>query len=131
MSRTRALARRRSKVALPALREAAWLLREPGSGTREVVERALLPHLHQMRTELELGSAEAIKQAVAEGLGITCLSRHAVADQLALRRLVAMPTALPRLTLTFYLLLNERRYASSTLVSFIDHCMARRRAARA
>ena len=117
-----ALAGASRKVPLAALAEATWLLREEGSGTREVVERALLPHLHRLRTEVELGSAEAIKQAVAEGLGITCLSRHAVADQLALGRLVALRTALPRLRRTFYLVHHVRRYVSPTLAAFIAHC---------
>ncbi len=121
------LARRRPKrVGIEALREETWLLREAGSGTREVVERALQPHLHRIRTETELGSAEAIKQAVAEGLGIACLSKFAVADQLELGRLVRLSTALPRLTRTFYLVRHERRFVSATLAAFMAHCTRRR-----
>lgn len=63
------LARRagRSRVSIAALRQADWLLREPGSGTREAVEQALLPHLARLRSGVELGSAEAIKLGAAEG----------------------------------------------------------------
>ncbi|MDO7958016.1 LysR substrate-binding domain-containing protein, partial [Xanthomonas euvesicatoria] len=50
----------RARVPLKALRQAHWLLREPGSGTREAVERVLLPHLHHLHSDLQPGSTEAI-----------------------------------------------------------------------
>lgn len=118
------LAMRRGRIPLEALAEATWLLREPGSGTREVVERALLPLLHRLKTDAELGSAEAIKQAAAAGMGITCLSRHAVADLLALGRLKVMSTALPPLSRPFYLVHHEKRRLTPTLERFIAHCRA-------
>jgi DNA-binding transcriptional LysR family regulator len=115
----------RKTVSIEALREETWLLRESGSGTREVVERALQPHLHRMRTGTELGSAEAIKQAVAEGLGIACLSKFSVADQVKLGRLVTLRTALPKLERTFHLVHHERRYLSPTLERFVAHCLGK------
>lgn len=114
--------RRQRRIPIEDLRDAAWLLRERGSGTREVVEAALLPHLHRLRTEAELGSAEAIKQAAAEGLGLTCLSRHAVEDLVELGRLTILATALPPVRRTLYLIQHERRYLSPTLERFIAHC---------
>lgn len=119
-----ARAGRGRRVGVEALRDAVWLLREPGSGTREVVEGALLPHLHRIRTGAEFGSAEAIKQAVAEGMGITCLSRHAVDDLVVTGRLVALPTRLPRIERILYLIHHERRYVSPTLERFIGFCLA-------
>lgn len=112
------------QVPLDALRDATWLLREPGSGTREVVEGALLPHLHRLRTEAELASAEAIKLAAAEGMGLTCLSRHAIADLVKLGRLAILPTPLPRIERTLYLIHHERRYLSPALERFIAFCLA-------
>lgn len=116
--------RRKRKVSVAELREATWLLREDGSGTRDVVERALLPRLHHLRTDADLGSAEAIKQAAAEGLGLTCLSRHALADQLALGRLVELKTALPAIRRTFHMIYPERRWLSPALLGFVEHCRA-------
>ncbi|HZZ94315.1 MAG TPA: LysR family transcriptional regulator [Usitatibacter sp.] len=115
---------RRAKVALAQLAEAKWLLREPGSGTREVVERALQPHLHRVRSEIELGSTEAIVQAAAEGVGLACVSRYAVADMAKLGRLVVLRTALPALRRTLYLVQHERRYVTPTLEGFMAHCLA-------
>ncbi|MBD3827210.1 MULTISPECIES: LysR family transcriptional regulator [Stenotrophomonas] len=85
-------------VDLPTLAAARWLLREPGSGTREAVEQALLPHLHHFGRAMQLGSTEAIKQAAAAGLGLACLSRHAVADLVALGTLRILDTPLPPLS---------------------------------
>lgn len=86
------------RMTTDALRSARWLLREPGSGTREAVEQGLLPHLHHFADSMQLGSTEAIKQAAAAGLGLACLSRHAVADLLALGRLQVVQTGLPALS---------------------------------
>lgn len=83
------------RMDLAALAQARWLLREPGSGTREAVEQALLPHLHHFARSMQLGSTEAIKQAAAAGLGLACLSRHAVADLIALDSLTIVQTPVP------------------------------------
>jgi DNA-binding transcriptional LysR family regulator len=110
------------RVKRQALRQASWLLREPGSGTREAVEQALLPHLQQLREDIQVGSTEAIKQAVAEGLGLTCLSLAAVRDSITLGRLRVLDTTLPRLVRPFYLIYHQRKQFSAGLERFIAHC---------
>jgi DNA-binding transcriptional LysR family regulator len=52
------------------------ILRERGSGTRTVVERYFAERGCALSTRMELGSNEAIKQAVAGGLGVTIMSQH-------------------------------------------------------
>lgn len=113
-----------ARVELEALRQQRWLLREPGSGTREAVEHALLPHLHQWLHPMQFGSTEAIKQAAAEGLGLTCLSLCAVQDLLMLNKLVVVNSVLPRLTRRFYLIRHRQKQCSLSLQSFISHCQA-------
>jgi len=110
------------KLDVAALRQAAWLLREPGSGTREAVEQALQPHLHQLREGLRFGGTEAIKQAAIEGLGLTCLSLFAVRDLVALGRLVRVRTTLPRLARRFWLVHHGRKQFSRGLAAFVDFC---------
>jgi DNA-binding transcriptional LysR family regulator len=100
---------RRGKVSLQALREATWLLREAGSGTREIIDQLLIPHLHRLRPGMEFGTSEAIKRAAASGLGITCLSRCVVEDLLKAGSLVALATELPRLTRLYHLLIHEQK----------------------
>ena len=54
----------------------AFIMREHGSGTRQAVQKLLAKHKLSVRVRLELGSNEAIKQAIAGGLGISVLSKH-------------------------------------------------------
>jgi DNA-binding transcriptional LysR family regulator len=112
----------RDRLGVEALRRVPWLLREPGSGTREAVEHALLPHLHQLQEGMHFGGTEAIKQAVVEGLGFTCLSSFAVQDLITLGRLVRVETTLPRLVRRFYLVHHRRKQFSRSLARFVAHC---------
>ena len=111
-----------ARVSITSLREASWLLREAGSGTREAVEQALLPHLHQLRSTMDFGGTEAIKQAAAAGLGLTCLSRYAVQDLVALGRLVVLKTTLRKLTRRFYLIHHRQKHFSVGMEAFVQHC---------
>jgi DNA-binding transcriptional LysR family regulator len=112
----------KGRVNVGSLREGPWLLREPGSGTRESVEQALLPHLHQLQEGIRFGSTESIKQAAAAGLGVTCLSGYAVQDLITLGRVLPLKTTLPRLTRRFYLIHHPQKYFSSALQRFMAHC---------
>ncbi|HWK44959.1 MAG TPA: LysR family transcriptional regulator [Stellaceae bacterium] len=66
------------------------IVREPGSGTRDVALAALEAHHIVPRATLEVGSTEAIKQVVAAGLGVAIVSAAAAADQIALGKLVPL-----------------------------------------
>jgi DNA-binding transcriptional LysR family regulator len=57
-----------------------FLLRESGSGTRMLVDQALARERVRLARRMTVGSNEAIKQAVAGGLGLSVLSRHAVSE---------------------------------------------------
>jgi DNA-binding transcriptional LysR family regulator len=66
-------------ISLQRLVEEPFIMREPGSGTRLAVERFFAEnHVAINNIEMEIGSNEAIKQAIAGGLGISVLSRHAL-----------------------------------------------------
>lgn len=113
---------RRRKLQVKELARAEWLLREAGSGTRETVEQALLPHLVNIAASMTLGSSEAIKNSVAEGMGISCLSRSVVRNLLSVKRLVVLTTALPRMTRSFLMIRHERKVLSAPLRQFVAHC---------
>ena len=120
-----AKAAKQRKLSAKQLAQAQWLLRESGSGTRETVEQVLLPHLLNLPASMTLGSSEAIKNAVAEGLGVSCLSRSVVRNLLAAKRLCVLATTLPRLTRTFLMIHHERKVLSDPLRKFIAHCTGR------
>ena len=66
-------------IPIAALAGEEFVLREPGSGTRQAAEHFFAAHGLALRPRLELGSNEAVKQAVAGGLGLSLLSAHALA----------------------------------------------------
>lgn len=74
-----------------ALADEILIVREPGSGSREVVAQALAAQGIEPRRTLEIGSTEAIKQAVAAGLGVSIVSRATTSDQVKLGRLKIAP----------------------------------------
>ena len=84
------LARATAPIAMKAVADEIVLIREPGSGTRDVVLAALDAHRIVPRTILEVGSTEAIKRIVAAGFGIAIVSAAAAADQITLGRLVIL-----------------------------------------
>jgi DNA-binding transcriptional LysR family regulator len=63
-------------IPIERLGEERFIMREPGSGTRSAVQTLFEKHGVKVKVKLELGSNEAIKQAIAGGLGISVLSRH-------------------------------------------------------
>ena len=84
-------AERQSPVAGPELAAAELIVREPGSGTREVLEDAL-GAWGGLRSRLELGSTAAILAAARRGEGPAVLSALAVAADLGSGRLAAVRT---------------------------------------
>lgn len=75
---------------LPWLARQTWLLREHGSGTRATTE-AYLDGLDLAPRTLTLGSNGAVRESVVAGLGVTLISRDAVARELAEGTLVELP----------------------------------------
>ena len=65
-------------ISLERLIEEPLIMRESGSGTRMAVESFFAENRLKMRVEMEIGSNEAIKQAIVGGLGLSILSRHSL-----------------------------------------------------
>ncbi|WP_324781258.1 LysR family transcriptional regulator [Thiobacillus sedimenti] len=66
---------RRKRIRFPELENEPFIVRERGSGTRLTIERAFQERSVPLKIRMELGSNEAIKQAVAGGLGLALLSQ--------------------------------------------------------
>ena len=110
------------RATLRQLAEAPWVLRERGSGTREASDRWLSARVAPMRVAFELGSSEAIKRIVRAGLGLGCLSRLAVADELAEGSLVEIKTVLPRAARALSLVVHRERRLGPSAQAFVDWC---------
>ncbi|MDC0663468.1 LysR family transcriptional regulator [Marinobacter sp. SS21] len=105
------------------LKEATWIMREPGSGTRQTVERGMHGILPEMKILLELEHTEAIKRAVETGLGIGCLSRVCLED--AFRRGNLVPLEVPdyrRFDRQFYFILHKQKYRSAGIDRWMALC---------
>jgi len=103
-----------------------FLIRERGSGTRKIMEQALEQHnlsLGTFRIIGEMGSNEAIRQAVKTGGGIAIISRLAVASDIRHHELNAIPVEGLKLTREFYLITHRHRSRSpicNAFLTFID-----------
>ena len=101
---------RRRRMPASMLADETFLVREPGSGTRNLMERFLSESRVTPRIGMEMASNETIKQAVMAGLGIAFLSAHTVSAELADGRLVLLDIAgLPVVRQWFIVKLARRR----------------------
>jgi len=80
----------KKKIPLQRLQEETFLVRESGSGTRIAMERFFNERGMKLKTGMEVGSNEAIKQSVQAGLGLGLLSRATLDQELELKRLVVL-----------------------------------------
>ncbi|BAZ15417.1 transcriptional regulator LysR family protein [Calothrix sp. NIES-4071] len=70
-------------ISIQQLEDEPFIMREPGSGTRRSIQKLFDEHGISVKVKLELGSNEAIKQAIAGGLGISVLSRHTLMPEVS------------------------------------------------
>jgi DNA-binding transcriptional LysR family regulator len=100
---------------LPAnwVRQTSWILREPGSGTRDMFERALKKRglrLSDLTIQLELASNEAIRTAVESGLCATAISALVVEKSVHASTLFQIEDELAKRS--FYVLRHKERHVS-------------------
>ncbi|MBI6548204.1 DNA-binding transcriptional regulator YeiE [Xenorhabdus lircayensis] len=102
--------------------KAPWILREKGSGTREVLDHLLFSQMPRFNIAMELGNSEAIKHAVQYGMGISCLSRRVVQEQLKNGTLTEL--VIPELSLsrTLYLIYHRQKHMSNALQKLLSYC---------
>lgn len=107
------------KASLRMLRDALWIIREMGSGTREIFEAAMQKKRTGFTIFLELGHTEAIKNAVEAGLGVGCLSRMAVQRALEHGWLIEIANPL-NLKRTLFILTRRSEHQTTLLQSFLS-----------
>ncbi len=95
------------------------LMREPGSGTREVTERALARLGVVVPPALSLGSTEAIKRSVASGLGVAFLSRLALTTEIESGLLHPLPLSDLTLTRPLHLVRLHGKSPSAAVRAFL------------
>jgi DNA-binding transcriptional LysR family regulator len=104
------------------LKEAAWILREQGSGTRQTFERAMHGLLPELEVVLELEHTEAIKSAVKAGLGLGCVSRVALVDAFKHGSLVPCHVPGRDFRRFFFFVVHRKKFHSRALESWLELC---------
>jgi DNA-binding transcriptional LysR family regulator len=107
------------EVPITALAEVTLLWREPGSGTRSIVEAALQEAGIRPRVIMQLGSTEAIKQAVAANVGVSVLSQAAVSAEVTAGWLVTLHFSGVALQRTFHLVKRRAEHISPIVEAFL------------
>ncbi len=102
------------------LENTGWIMRESGSGTKEILENALSGSIRKMTLLLELGNTEAVKSAVESSRAISCLSRITIARDLESGRFVELKTPFLNLERNFYLVMHRDKYRTALLQSFLE-----------
>ena len=99
-----------------------FISREPGSGTREITDAYFRSHKvapEMLKTQMELGSPEALKGVVATGLGFAIVSRAAVKKEIQVGELTSINLQ-PPLKRSLYLIHPADRFQSRLSATFID-----------
>lgn len=116
----------RASLTLPDLQGQSFVLREPGSATRRAFEAGLAQAGVSIQVALEMGSREAVREAVAQGFGLGVVAQPAyVPDD----RLVALPLAGAGLYTHPHLICLKERASAQLIANFLAVVEALRAAA--
>ena len=99
-----------------------WIVREPGSGTRQPFDRAMHGILPALRLALELQHTEAIKRAVEAGLGVGCLSRISLVEAFARGSLVPLRVPHRDFTRRLHIVLHRQKFHTAALREWLALC---------
>jgi len=102
------------------------ILREKGSGTRDLIEYVLKRYGIERKVTMELSSSEGIKRAVEANLGVAVLSRNVIGEEIKSRRLLSLPIRELNTKRDFYLVRNKKRRFLPLMMKFYDFILERR-----
>ena len=117
---------RHKQISLPRIVEEPFIVREPGSGTRLATERFFAERHFSFKVRMELGSNEAIKQAIAGGLGVSVLSQHALALDGTDGLLQPLDVAGFPLQRQWYVAYPAGKHLSAVAEAFLEHLIQAR-----
>ena len=110
----------RSSLSLEDIAQETMIVREAGSGTRLAMEGFFREHAIEPNIDMEMGSNEAIKQAVVAGLGISFISQHTLGLELSAGRLVVLPVEGMPVMRRWFLVRHKSKRLTPALGAFWD-----------
>jgi len=99
-----------------------WIVREPGSGTRQTFDRAMHGLLTDLHIAMELQHTEAIKRAVEAGLGVGCLSRISLKEAFERGSLVPLDVPGRDFQRELYIISHRKKYRGAALRQWLHLC---------
>ncbi|MBH0065891.1 LysR substrate-binding domain-containing protein [Psychrobacter sp. SZ93C1] len=108
------------ELSIEQLARLPLLVREAGSGTRQIIDEQLLKHLPDAEVIMAIQQSEAIKNMVSADIGLGCLSQHVIETELAAGTLVQVTVAGIDLSRTWWLVWHKARHQSPIWQTFID-----------
>jgi len=111
---------RRAHLSLRDLAAETMIVRESGSGTRLAMEAFFREHAIEPCIDMEMGSNEAIKQAVVAGLGISFISQHTLGLELSSGRLVILKVEGTPVMRRWFLVRHKGKRLTPALGAFWD-----------
>lgn len=113
---------KKKEIPLSELVKEPFIFREAGSGTRQIIEKFLARHgitIHDMKISTVLGSTEAIKDAVENGLGVSIISRWAARKEGKYGTLRLLSIKEEKMVRDFSLVINKNTVSSNSLEEFL------------
>ena len=108
------------ELSIEQLAQLPLLVREAGSGTRQIIDEQLLQHLPNAEVIMAIQQSEAIKHMVSADIGLGCLSQHVIKAELEIGQLVQVQVADIDLSRTWWLVWHKARHQSPIWQTFID-----------
>ena len=115
---------KRKEVSVSELIEEPFILREAGSGTRQTIEKFLARHgitLQAMKVSMVLGTTQAIKEAVENGLGVSIVSRWAARKEIKYGTLSMLSFKEEKILRNFSLITYKNSVSSHAVEEFLAY----------
>jgi len=108
-------------IPLKSLGNESFVIREMGSGTRAIMERYFSENKFEYQTAMEASSNETIKQAVIAGMGLSFISKHTIALEIAAKRLCILDIKGMPLVRAWHAICREDKILSPAAQAFFDY----------
>lgn len=110
----------KDEIILDDLEKEKFIMRELGSGTREIVENYLKNNGCNYNIHMELGNTEAIVRIVESGLGIACVSFKAIDDRINNGSIKDIKIKDVKISRDLYLIYHKDKFISKNMEIFIE-----------
>lgn len=111
---------KKKSISIHELKDEKLIMREVGSGTREIVESFLLDKKVDYRVFMELGNTEAIKRSVEANLGVGCISRRCIEDKVSQGELNEYRLECGSIERELILIIHKDKFINNNMKEFMN-----------